>query len=121
MAAMKREPCYARGYAALNTSGDLRIYTTLDLQDQRAAQNAVDWVEPLNSGAFNPGGNVDTEVGIQPGTGRGRAIAVDRLYGTHQGLGQTAGHYAGESQYAGGAGVQTAASGRRVRPRPALK
>jgi membrane peptidoglycan carboxypeptidase len=110
LAVMKSDPAYARAYAALNTTGDLKIYTTLDPQDQRAAQNAVDWVEPPNSGAFNPGGNVDAEVLIQPGTGRVRAIAVDRPYGTHQGLGQTTVDYAVESQYHGGTGVQTGSS-----------
>src|SRR5260370_48118 len=110
MAVMKSEPSYARAYFFFNDTATTEIYTTLDPQDQRAAQNAVDWVEPLNSGAFNPGGNVDTEVVIQPGTGRVRAIAVDRLYGTHQGLGQTTVDYAVESQYDGGAGVQTGSS-----------
>src|SRR5258708_37949562 len=80
-----------------NDTATTEIYITLDPQDQRAAQNAVDWVEPPTSGAFNPGGNVDTEVVIQPGTGRVRAIAVHRPYGTHQGLGQTPRDYARES------------------------
>jgi membrane peptidoglycan carboxypeptidase len=109
LASMRTDPAYAKAYAALNTSGGLRIYTTMDPVDQRAAQNAVNWVEPPNSGAFNPGGNVDTEVLIQPGTGKVRAIAVDRPYGS--GPGRTTVDYAVESQYDGlSRGVQTGSS-----------
>ena len=109
LAAMRTDPAYAKAYAALNTTGGLKIYTTLDPQDQRAAQNAVNFVEPPNSNALNPGGNVDTEVLIQPGTGKVRAIAVDRPYGTHPG--QTTVDYAVQSQYDGLArGVQTGSS-----------
>jgi membrane peptidoglycan carboxypeptidase len=110
MSSMKVDKAYAKAYSALNTTGGLKIYTTLDPQDQRAAQSAVDWVEPANSGAFNPGGNVDTEVLIQPGTGRIRAIAEDRTYGNN-GPGQTTVDYAAETQYDGSTGgVQTGSS-----------
>src|SRR5258708_34472563 len=78
-------PPYARAFFFFNDTATTEIYTTLDPQDQRAAQNAVDWVEPPNSGAYNPGGNVDTEVVIQPGTGKGRAIAVERPFCTGRG------------------------------------
>jgi membrane peptidoglycan carboxypeptidase len=109
LAAMRTDPAYAKAYAALNTTGGLKIYTTLDPQDQRAAQDAVNFVEPPNSNALNPGRNVDTEVLIQPGTGKVRAIAVDRPYGTHPG--QTTVDYAVQSQYDGLArGVQTGSS-----------
>ncbi|HEX4660017.1 MAG TPA: transglycosylase domain-containing protein [Streptosporangiaceae bacterium] len=121
MAVMRSDPAYAKAYAALNTSGDLRIYTTLDPQDQRAAQNAVDWVLPPNSGAYNPGGNVDTEVLIQPATGKVRAIAVDRPYGTHPSLGQTTVDYAVQTQYDGGTGVQTGSSSKLFTLLTALK
>jgi membrane peptidoglycan carboxypeptidase len=110
MASMRTDSAYAKAYQALNTTGGLKIYTTLDPQDQRAADNAVNWVEPDNSGAFNPGGNVDTEVLIQPGTGRVRAIAEDRTYGSN-GPGQTTVDYAVETQYDGSTGgVQTGSS-----------
>ncbi len=108
MAEMRTDPAYAKARAALNGTGGLKIYTTLDPQDQRAAQNAVDYVEPPNSGEFNPGGNVDTEVLVQPGTGKIRAIAVDRPYGT--GRGHTTVDYAVQTQYDGGTGVQTGSS-----------
>jgi membrane peptidoglycan carboxypeptidase len=109
LASLRTDHAYAKAYAALNTTGGLKIYTTLDPPDQRAAQSAVDWVEPPNSGAFNPGGNADTEVLIQPGTGRVRAIAVDRPYGTR--FGHTTVDYAVESQYDGlSSGVQTGSS-----------
>jgi membrane peptidoglycan carboxypeptidase len=119
MASMKTDSAYAKAYQALNTTGGLKIYTTMDPQDQHAAQDAVDWVEPPNSGAFNPGGNVDTEVLIQPGTGRVRAIAVDRPYGS--GPGQTTVDFAVNTQYNGGAGVQTGSSSKLFTLLTALK
>jgi membrane peptidoglycan carboxypeptidase len=109
MASMRVDNAYAKAYQALNTTGGLKIYTTLDPQDQRAAQDAVNWVEPAGSGAYNPGGNVDTEVLIQPGTGKVRAIAEDRPYGSLPG--ETTVDYAVETQYNGSTGgVQTGSS-----------
>src|SRR5712691_3394356 len=85
MAAMKGDPAYAQAYAALNRIGGIRIYTTLDRKDQRAAQNAVNFVEPAHSAIYNPGHNADAEVLIQPGTGRQRARADHgRLRGRSQ-------------------------------------
>ena len=63
---------------------------------------------PAHNGFFNPNNDVDTEAMIQPGTGKIRAIAVDRIYGT--GPGQTTVDYAVPTQYDGGAGVQTGSS-----------
>jgi membrane peptidoglycan carboxypeptidase len=94
--------------AKLLATGGLRIYTTLSGQDQSAATNAVNWVLPGQSGTYNPAGNADTEVLIQPGTGRVKAIAEDRPYGT--GKGQTEVDYAVNSQYGGQDGVQTGSS-----------
>ncbi len=108
MAAMRTDPAYSAVYTALRTTGGLKIYTTLNPKDQRAAQNAVDYVEPPHSYAYNPGGNVDTEVLIKPGTGAIKAIAVDRPYGN--GPGQTTVDYAVNQQYDGGQGVQTGSS-----------
>ena len=108
LAAMRVDPAYAKAYAALKTSGGLKIYTTLQPQDQRAAQDAVNFVAPPDSGFYNPGRNVDAEVLIQPGTGKVRAIAVDRPYGT--GPGRTTVDYAVGSRYDGGTGVQTGSS-----------
>ena len=68
--------------AKLLSTGGLQIYTTLDPQDQQAANNAVNYVEPGNSSYYNPGHNADTEALIQPGTGQIRAIAENRPYGT---------------------------------------
>ena len=48
----------------------LQNYTTLDPQDQQAANSAANYVEPAHSTHYNPGHNADTEVLIQPGTGR---------------------------------------------------
>jgi membrane peptidoglycan carboxypeptidase len=108
LAVMRTDPAYAKAYAAMTTTGGLKIYTTMNPVDQRAAQNAVDFVEPPSSNAFNPGRNVDTEVLIQPGTGKVRAIAVDRPYGT--GLGHTTVDYAVNTPFDGGTGVQTGSS-----------
>ena len=111
MASLRVDKAYAKAYAALTTTGGLKIYTTMDPIDQRAAQNAVNWVVPPGNSYFNPGRNVDTEVLIQPGTGKVRAIAVDRPYGQNLGLGQTTVDYAAETQYDGSTGgVQTGSS-----------
>jgi membrane peptidoglycan carboxypeptidase len=109
LAAMRVNPAYKLAYQRLNTTGGLRIYTTMNPQDQRAAQNAVNWVEPAGRGFYNPGGNVDTETLIQPGTGKIRAIAVDRAYGS--GRGETTVDYAAPTEYDGStSGVQTGSS-----------
>ena len=108
LAVMKHDPAYAKAWSALNTVGGMRIYTTLNASDQRAAEHAVNFVVPSNSGYYNPGHNVDTEVLIQPGTGYVRAIAVDRPYGN--GPGQTTVDYAVNTPYGASAGVQTGSS-----------
>jgi membrane peptidoglycan carboxypeptidase len=108
MAVMQKDPAYKKAWDALNGAGGLQIYTTLDPADQTAAQNAVNWVEPAGDQNFNPGGNVDTEVMVQPGTGYVRAIAVNEPYG--KGPGQTNIDYAVASQYGGSQGVQTGSS-----------
>jgi membrane peptidoglycan carboxypeptidase len=95
--------------AKLLATGGLQIYTSLDPQDQQAAQNAVNYVEPGNSNYYNPGHNADTEALIQPGTGEIRAIAENAPYGT--GNGQTEIDYAVNSAYGGSPqGVQTGSS-----------
>jgi membrane peptidoglycan carboxypeptidase len=94
--------------AKLLSTGGLQIYTTLDPQDQRAANNAVTYVEPANSNYYNPGHNADTEAVVQPGTGQIRAIAENTPYGT--GRGQTEIDYAVNTAYGGSAGVQTGSS-----------
>jgi membrane peptidoglycan carboxypeptidase len=109
LAVIRNNPALAAAKQMLNTVGGLKIYTTLEPQDQKAANDAVNWVAPANSGGFNPGGNVDTEVLIQPGTGKIRAIAVDRPYGS--GPGQTTVDYAAPTEYDGSTGgVQTGSS-----------
>jgi membrane peptidoglycan carboxypeptidase len=99
---------YPSVWKAINDTGGLAIYTTMNARDQSAADNAVSRVEPLNSGA-NPGHNADAEVLIQPGTGAIRAIAENRSYGN--GPGQTYLDYAVNTQYGGSSvGVQTGSS-----------
>jgi membrane peptidoglycan carboxypeptidase len=101
-----------RNYPAIwnriNTTGGLAIYTTLNQRDQRAANEAVNYVEPADNDAINPGHNADTEVMITPGTGDVRAIAVDRKFGRNAGEDDI--DYAVNSEYGGGAGVQTGSS-----------
>jgi membrane peptidoglycan carboxypeptidase len=94
--------------AKLLATGGLKIYTTVSEKDQAAATKAVNWVLPSKSKTYNPAHNASTEVLIQPGTGKVLAIAEDRPYGT--GPGQTEVDYAVNSQYGGGAGVQTGSS-----------
>jgi membrane peptidoglycan carboxypeptidase len=92
----------------VNTTGGLAIYTTMDMQDQVAAENATSSVEPVDSGA-NPGNNADAEVLIQPGTGAVRAIAQNQPYGS--GPGETDIDYGVDEQYGGSSvGVQTGSS-----------
>jgi membrane peptidoglycan carboxypeptidase len=93
--------------ARLLATGGLKIYTTLNQADQRAAENAVNYLVPDNS-FYNPGHNADTEAVIQPGTGDIRAIAEDRPYGT--GRGETTIDYAADTAYDGGSGIQSGSS-----------
>jgi membrane peptidoglycan carboxypeptidase len=92
----------------ITTTGGLRIYTTLNIRDQLAANQAVWNVLPNNSTTFNPNGDADTEVLIQPGTGAVRAIAINRKFGREAGQDEV--NYAVNSDYGGGAGVQTGSS-----------
>jgi membrane peptidoglycan carboxypeptidase len=104
------DPAYGKtpsDRAKLLATGGLKIYTTLDPQDQQAANNAVNFVEP-RSGYWNPGHNADTEAVIQPGTGQIMAIAENRPYGTAKG--QTEINYAVNTAYGGSSGVQTGSS-----------
>jgi membrane peptidoglycan carboxypeptidase len=94
--------------AKLLSTGGLQIHTTLDPQDQAAANRAVNFVEPHHSNYYNPGRNADTEAVVQPGTGQIRAIAENEPYGT--GRGQTELDYAVNTAYGGSAGVQTGSS-----------
>jgi membrane peptidoglycan carboxypeptidase len=94
--------------AKLLATGGLQIYTTMSSQDQSAATNAVNYVLPAHDNYYNSANNADTEVLMQPGTGKVMAIAEDRPYGT--GNDQTEIDYAVNSQYGGGAGVQTGSS-----------
>ena len=119
LAALRINPAYATAYRALRTTGGLKIYTTLNRQDQHAANYAVNYVEAPHSSTYNPGGEVDTEVLIKPGTGAVRAIAVDRPYGT--GRGQTTVDYAVNRAYDGSNGVQTGSSSKLFTLLTALK
>src|SRR6202050_749480 len=95
--------------AKLLSTGGLRIYTTLDPQDQAAATSAVSYVEPAHDSYYNPGHNADTEAVVQPGTGQIRALAENVPYGT--GPGQAEIDYAVNTAYGGSSnGVQTGSS-----------
>ena len=105
---LKQDNAFSQAWNTLNTSGGLKIYTTLSAQDERAAKQAVNYMVPQPPNGANPGGNADSEVLIQPGSGHILAIANDRSYGT--GKNQTTEDYAVNSQYDGGVGVQTGSS-----------
>jgi membrane peptidoglycan carboxypeptidase len=108
LAELRTNPAYRQAYEQLNTTGGLKIYTTMSEQDQRAAQDAVSYMLPAPPSGWNPGQNAAAEVLIQPGTGRVRAIAVDRPYGTSKR--QDSIDYAVDTAQNGGAGVQTGSS-----------
>ncbi len=110
LAEMRTNPAYRQAWQELNSVGGLRIYTTMDEQDQHAAQNAVDFMVPSPPSAFNPGQNAAAEVLIQPGTGWIRAIAVDRPYGTSVVQNQDSIDFAVDAAQNGGLGVQTGSS-----------
>ncbi|HKR69410.1 MAG TPA: transglycosylase domain-containing protein [Streptosporangiaceae bacterium] len=105
---LRTDPFYAKVWSALNQDGGMRVYTTLSPADQRAANHAVNFVQPPNSNYYNPGHNADTEVLLQPGTGDIRAIAINRPFGN--GPGHTTVDYAVNSKYGASAGVQTGSS-----------
>src|SRR5262249_57769748 len=84
--------------------GGLKIYTTLDPADQSAAHRAVNYMMPPPPSPLNPGRNAAAEVLIEPGTGRVRAMAIDRPYGYNK-HGNVV-NYAVGPQYNGGQGVQ---------------
>jgi len=105
---MKQNSAFSTAWNVLNSTGGLKIYTTLNGQDQRAARQAVNFMVPPPPDGANPGGNAASEVLIKPGTGQIMAIANDRPYGN--GPGQTTVDYAVNSQYDGGIGVQTGSS-----------
>jgi len=108
LAELRTNPAYGSAWQQMNTTGGLRIYTTMNVQDQRAAQDAVSFMLPAPPSGYNPGDNAAAEVLIQPGTGQVQAIAVDRPYGT--GRGQDSIDYAVDSAENGGFGVQTGSS-----------
>ncbi len=105
---LKQDNAFSQAWNTLNTSGGLKIYTTLSRQDEHAAKQAVNYMVPQPPNGANPAGIADSEVLIQPGSGHILAIANDRSYGT--GKNQTTVNYAVNSQYDGGAGVQTGSS-----------
>jgi membrane peptidoglycan carboxypeptidase len=99
---------YPSVWNEITTTGGLNIYTTLNIRDQFAANQAVWNVLPGNSATFNPNGDADAEVLIQPGTGAVQAIAIDRNFG--RGPTQDEVDYAVNADYGGGNGVQTGSS-----------
>jgi membrane peptidoglycan carboxypeptidase len=107
-AELQANPAYAVAWQQLNTIGGLKIYTTMNPQDQAAAQHAVDFMLPAPPSADNPGQNAAAEVLVQPGSGHVEAIAVDRPYGT--GKGQDSIDYAVDTAENGSIGLQTGSS-----------
>jgi membrane peptidoglycan carboxypeptidase len=108
IAELRTNPAYSVAWHLLSTTGGLKIYTTLNPQDQTAAQNAVNFMLPPPPSAYNPGQNAAAEVLVRPGTGAVEAIAVDRPYGS--GYGQDSVDYAVDTPQDGGLGVQTGSS-----------
>jgi membrane peptidoglycan carboxypeptidase len=108
LAELRTNPAYGTAWQQMNTTGGLRIYTSMNPRDQGAAQNAVSFMLPPPPSGYNPGANAAAEVLVEPGTGYVQAIAVDRRYGT--GPGRDSIDYAVDSAQDGGFGVQTGSS-----------
>jgi membrane peptidoglycan carboxypeptidase len=108
IAELRTNPAYGSAWKQLNTVGGLKIHTTMNGEDQDAAQNAVSFMLPQPPSGYNPGSNAAAEVLIQPGTGHVEAIADDRKYGA--GSGQDSIDYAVDTPQDGGIGVQTGSS-----------
>ncbi len=107
LAVMQHDKAYRSAWAQLNGIGGLKIHTTLDRTDQRAANNAVYREMPYKDNTYNPGQNNDVEVLLQPGTGQVRAIAINVPYG------QNTLDYAVGPQYNGSReGVQIGSTGK---------
>ncbi|HEY2270268.1 MAG TPA: transglycosylase domain-containing protein [Streptosporangiaceae bacterium] len=120
--AFLRNPAFGKtpmDRAKLLATGGLKIYTTLDPQDQQAATNAVNYVLPSRSHTYNPAKNADTEAVVKPGTGQVMALAENAPYGT--GKGQTTINYAVNTAYGGSTGVQTGSSSKLFTLLTALK
>ncbi|HWG15051.1 MAG TPA: transglycosylase domain-containing protein, partial [Streptosporangiaceae bacterium] len=92
--------------AKLLATGGLKVYTTLDEEDQNATANAVNYVLPDGSRVYNPANNAETEVLVQPGTGYIKAMAENRTYGSSG----TTINYAVNTPDGGLNGVQTGSS-----------
>jgi membrane peptidoglycan carboxypeptidase len=87
-----------RDRADLLSRGGLTIRTTLDLKAQKAADEAL-------RKKTNPTDKVASAVAsVEPGTGKVRAMAISREYGT--GKGKTVINYAVDYQYGGSRGFQ---------------
>ena len=110
VAVIRHDTAYKQVWSRLNGIGGLTITTTLDPKDQRAANHAVNYMVPPPRNPNNPGENADTEVLIQPGTGRVRAIGIDRPYGN--GKHHNVINYAVGPQYDGSQGWQLGSAGK---------
>jgi membrane peptidoglycan carboxypeptidase len=108
VAELRTNPAYRMAWRDLNTIGGLTVQTTMNSQDQTAAQDAVSFMVPPPPSGYNPGQNAAAEVLVRPGSGAVLAIAVNRPYGTQPG--QDSIDYAVDSAQDGGAGVQTGSS-----------
>jgi membrane peptidoglycan carboxypeptidase len=113
VAVIRHDTAYKQVWNRLNGIGGLTITTTLDPRDQLAANHAVKYVLPAPPSPVNPGRNADTEVLIQPGTGKVRAIGIDRPYGT--GRHQNTVNYAVGPQYNGRPGRANRIDGQGLR------
>ena len=96
----------AQARAKLLATGGLKIYTTLDPEDQKATAEAVNYTLPNNSHEYNAYHEADTEVMVQPGTGKIEGMAENRPYGSDG----TTINYAVNTNYGGGQGIQTGSS-----------
>ena len=105
---MKQDSAFSKAWDILNSSGGLKVYTTLNPQDERAAKVGGELHGAAAAQRRQPRRNAASEVLMQPGNGRILAIANDRSYGIR--MHQTTVDYAVNTPYDGGIGVQTGSS-----------
>lgn len=82
-------------------NGGLKITTTLDSHAQKAAQHAVDHYVPR----LDPSRKAAAEAMVQPGTGKIRAMAVDRSFGADS-RGRTTVNFAADATHGSSHGFQ---------------
>ncbi|BDZ48441.1 carboxypeptidase [Frondihabitans sucicola] len=99
----------ASARAATLSEGGLKIYTTLDLAQQKVAQTALSTYAPATAAGMNLGA---TNVSVEPGTGKILTMVQNTNYtqSDHAVAGETSVNYNTDKAYGGSGGFQTGSS-----------